>query len=83
MKIQEEKLEQAVDTFVVEMKKRLAKKEREGYGGWDRFNVSDTEYACQQIIYDAIDITRSTSPKLIKKLATDIANRAMMIAYDR
>jgi len=81
VKIQESKLEQAVNDFAEVMKQRLAQKECEGYKGWDCFTVGDIEYACTQIIYDAVDIAKNPTSKRVQKLSADIANRAMMIAY--
>jgi len=61
------KLNNAVNQFVAEMKKRLAEKEKEGYQGWD----DDTQ----------LHLLQRAGTKLKQGKYIDVANLVMMLWY--
>lgn len=77
MKIKSRRLEKEVDEFVVDMKSRLAEKERVGYKGWDDLGVCLTSTLIDDINLDAEELTQNPT----RKLCADIANRCMMVSY--
>lgn len=84
MKTEQEKLEEAVDSFTYEMKERLIEKMNVGYTRWDKFNVHPSdEYLADSIVEDANYLRRQIQEGLTPSAVTmcDIANRLMMIFY--
>ena len=84
MRTEQEKLEEAVDSFAFEMKERLIEKMKQGYTGWDKTTAHPSdEYLADSIVEDANYLRRQIQEGLTPstfKMA-DIANRLMMIFY--
>ena len=77
MKIQEKNLRDALNRFFYEMRDRLAKKESEGYTGWDG------AYPRAKLIAEIKrDVKLCEDGKATQKTALDIANRIFMCWYD-
>ena len=81
-KIRNRKLKQALLDFVDHMETRLAQKERESYADWDE----DHPTTLQLLVKIKDDATmigqlRPYSSEVARKLAIDIANRAMIIWF--
>ena len=84
MKTEQEKLEEAVNSFAYEMNERLIEKMNAGYTGWDKTNVHPSdEYLADSIVEDANYLRRQIQEGLTPSTVTmtDIANRLMMIFY--
>jgi len=84
MKTEQEKLEEAIDSFAFEMKERLIEKMKQGYTGWDKTNVHPSdEYLVNYIVEDANYLSRQIQEGLTPSAVTmaDIANRLMIIFY--
>ena len=84
MKTEQEKLEEAVDSFAFEMKERLIEKMNQGYTGWDKTNVHPSdEYLADSIVEDANYLRLRIQEGLMPSTVTmcDIANRLMMLFY--
>ena len=84
MKTEQEKLEEAVDSFAFEMKERLIEKMKQGYTGWDKTNVHPSdEYLADSIVEDANYLRRQIQEGLTPSTfnMADIANRLMMVFY--
>jgi len=81
-KIRSQKLKQTLLDFADDMETRLAQKERESYAGWDKDHPT-TLQLLMKIKDDATMIgqLRQYNPEVARKLAIDIANRAMMIWF--
>jgi hypothetical protein len=78
MKILDKRLAKATSIFVKEMRSRLAKKERDGYTGWD--GKHPTTDLIKQAISD-LDVLSTGMGLNMPKLCIDIANRCMMVHF--
>ena len=80
---EEDKLCVAVDEFAAAMKKRLWAKEKQGFSGWDRGDI--TAYAIPTRLFGkaaelyALINYSEKRPEIKDKLLIDIANFAMML----
>ena len=84
VKTEQEKLEEAVDSFAFAMKERLIEKIMQGYTGWDKTNVQPSdETLADSIVEDANYLRRQIQEGLTPSTVTmcDIANRLMMVFY--
>ena len=84
VKTEQEKLEEAVDSFAFAMKERLIEKMMQGYTGWDKTNVQPSdETLADSIVEDANYLRRQIQEGLTPSTVTmcDIANRLMMVFY--
>jgi len=81
MKIKSKKLNKAVDEFVDAMKTELAKKESEGYTGWNK----EGEISTENLLGRSIDKIKQLQklPKDLHSNAVDVANFMMMVYYRR
>lgn len=79
MRIKDDKLSVALNSFVDEMDEVLGEKEEQGKTGWDEeryypYILKQMENDCNRLVHDeTVD-----DPK---KLLVDIANRAIMLWY--
>ena len=84
MKTEQEKLEDAVDSFAFEMKERLIEKMKQGYTGWDKTTAHPSdEYLADSIVEDANYLRRQIREGLTPSTSklVGIANRLMMLFY--